>query len=174
MDPLALLSRLFKKPRPPITPEEISERAADLDSYIEWSRGKRLLVFDPPFWGFHDIFVDHELRHALVSLKETGEAFVFTGNYKGPHRVRKYSPGAVLESEEPLETGMLEWIIYDDYVVYHGPFLPVSRFPYYFGKVAATFAFDYEITDTWEHEIISQLFCWYKNQDHPKSRNPKR
>lgn len=162
MDPFALLSRLFRKPRPPITPEDISARAARLDRYIEWSRRKRLLVFDPPFWGFHDIFVDGDLRHAMVSLKETGEAFVFTGDYKGSRRVRKYSPGAVPESEETLETGMLEWIVYDDYVIYFGPFLPVSRTPYYVGKVASVFPFKKAITDEWEREVIPMLFNWYE------------
>lgn len=165
MDPLALLSRLLKKPRPPITPEEISRRAAELDTYAEWSRGKRLLVFDPPFWGFHDIFVDRNLRHALVSLKKTRDAFIFRGNVKEAHRIRKYAAGAVLESGESIDPAMLEWIIYDDFVVYHGPFLPVSRSPYYVGKIAAHFPFDGEISDEWEQEIIPLLFGWYEKHD---------
>ncbi|MGC9372984.1 MAG: hypothetical protein ACP5DY_06650 [Thermovirgaceae bacterium] len=167
-----MLSRLFRKHRPPITPDEISARAARLDRFIEWSRGKRLLVFDPPFWGFHDIFVDEDLRYAMVSLKETGEAFVFTGDSKGARRVRKYSPGALPESEESLDAGTLEWIIYDDFVVYYGPFLPVSRSPYYVGKVASVFPFKKAITDEWEREVIPVLFSWYAR--HGKSGKKRR
>ncbi|MFP4481509.1 MAG: hypothetical protein ACLFN0_01785 [Thermovirgaceae bacterium] len=174
MDPLALLSRLFKKNRPPISPEEISARAADLDSYIESSRGKRLLVFDPPFWGFHDIFIDKDLRHALVSLKKTKEAFVFTGDTRGARRVRKYSHEAMLESEESLEAGMLEWIIYDDFVIYHGPFLPVASSSYYVGKVAAVFPFKKTIDDEWERKVIPTLRNWYEQHDRKGKRRKKR
>lgn len=107
----------------------------------------------------------------MISLKETGEAFVFTGDTKGARRVRKYSPGAVLESEESLDTGLFEWIIYDDFVVYFGPFLPISKSPYYVGKVATTFAFEKTITDEWEHGAIPMLFNWYEqNREREKMR----
>jgi len=165
MDPVKLVAGLFKKPWPPITPEEISKRAVKLETYAEWSRCKRLLVFNPPFWGFHDLFIDENLNHALVSLKESGEAFVFTGDVKGARGIRKYSPGPVFDSQEAIGPGMLEWIVYDDFVVYHGPFLPLSRSPYYVGKVAAHFPFHGNISEKWELEVIPDLLEWYKTHD---------
>jgi len=161
MDPLALLGKLFKRRKLELTPKDIALRAPKLDEYEQWSKNKRLLIFNPPFWGFHDIFVDEELNYALICIKETKEAFVISGNAKGGEKILKYGPNLDLESEEDLAPGLLEWIIYDDFVIYRGPFLPIGKDPYYIGKVAATFSFNKKIVPDIYPGLISYLTEWY-------------
>ena len=161
MDPLAFLGKLFKRKKLPITPKDIMDRAPSLDKYIQWSRNKRILVFNPPFWGFHDIFVDSDLNHALVCIKESKEAFIISGNTKGGEKVFKFNSDLTLESEEELTPGLLEWIIFDDYVIYRGPFLPLGRDPYYIGKIAAAFPFTNKLNYHLYPDIIAFLKEWY-------------
>ncbi len=159
---MSLLGSLFRKKKLPLSPDEMSRRASRLEEYFRWAQGKRILVFDPPFWGFHDLFVDKSGSVMLVCLKAEGEAFVFCGDERGAARMQKYGPGPTLNAEEDLEQGIMEWIIYDDFIVYRGPFFPISRHPYYLGKVAATFPFDEEIRRENQGELISSLFDWYR------------
>ena len=164
MDPLRLLGRFFRREKLPLTHEDIIRRASSLDDYFKRLQGKRVLVFDPPFWGFHDLFVDGEGRVLLVCLKAEGGSFAFTGDERGASMMQKFGPGPELDAEETLEPGILEWILYDDYIVYRGPFFPISRYPYYLGKVAATFPYDGTIDKSTIPGKISELREWYKAQ----------
>lgn len=169
MDPLRLLGRFFRKEKLPLTHEDMAERASSLDEYFRRLQGKRILVFDPPFWGFHDLFVDREGRVILICLKAEGGSFAFTGDERGASLMQKYGPGPVLNAEEPLEPGILEWVLYDDFIVYRGPFFPISRYPYYLGKVAASFPYDGTSDKETIPVKISVLLEWYK-----ASKNKKR
>lgn len=169
MDPLSLFDKLFRRKKPPLTQEEMIKRAPRLDDYFRWAQGKRLLVFDPPFWGFHDLFVDARGNVSLICLKAEGEAFAFLGDERGAHRMFKFGSGPRLNAEEDLDPGILEWVIYDDYIVYKGPFFPLSRSPYYLGRIAATFPFEEPTDKTLISEKVSMLFEWYRT--HEKRRN---
>jgi hypothetical protein len=159
---MTILGSLFRKKKPPLSLDEISRRAPRLDEYFRWAQGKRLLVFDPPFWGFHDLFVDNNGKVMLVCLKAEGESFVFLGDERGAARMQKYGAGPRLNAEEDLDPGIMEWIIYDDFIVYRGPFFPISRHPFYLGRVAATFPFDGDIDRESLAGQISYLFDWYR------------
>ena len=165
MDPLALLGSLFLKKKPPLTHKEMAERASRLDDYFNRLKRRRILVFDPPFWGFHDIFIDMKGSVLLLALKAEGDSFAFLGDERGASLMQKYGPGPVLNAEESLEPGILEWILYDDYIVYRGPFFPINRNPYYLGKVAAILPFEGTIDKVTIPEKISSLFIWYKKQE---------
>jgi hypothetical protein len=159
---MTILRSFFRRNRHPLPLDEISRRAPRLDEYFRWAQGKRILVFDPPFWGFHDLFVDRGGKVMLVCLKAEGEAFVFLGDERGASRMQKYGPGPRLNAEEDLDPGIMEWIIYDDFIVYRGPFFPISRHPYYLGRVAASFPFDGEILVRDQARQVSSLFDWYR------------
>lgn len=168
MDPLALFGRIFRKKKLPLTQEDMAERAPRLDEYFRWAQGKRLLVFDPPFWGFHDLFVDEKGKVLLVCLKAEGDSFAFLGDERGALLMQKYGAGVGLNAEEPLENGILEWVIYDDFIVYRGPFFPISSHPCYLGKVAATLPFGGELGREMIPGMISSLFKWYREQENRK------
>lgn len=170
MDPLALFGKLFRRKELPLTHEDMIERASRLDDYFSWAQGKRLLVFDPPFWGFHDLLIDEKGSVLLICLKAEGDAFAFIGDERGAGRMQKYGPGVKLNAEEELDPGILEWIIYDDFIVYRGPFFPISRSPYYLGRIAATFPFEETIGTESIPERISSLFEWYRTHDKAKNR----
>jgi len=159
---MSILGSLFRKKKTPLSVEEISRRAPRLDEYFRWAQGKRILVFDPPFWGFHDLFVDRDGRVMLVCLKAEGEAFVFFGDERGAARMQKFGPGPRLNAEEDLDPGIMEWIIYDDFIVYCGPFFPISRHPYYLGRVVASFPFEKKIVAEDQARQVSSLFDWYR------------
>lgn len=171
MDPLSIFGKLFRRKKIPLTHEDIIERAPRLEKYFSWAQGKRLLVFDPPFWGFHDLLVDEKGSVLLVCLKAEGDAFAFSGDDRGAGHMQKYGPGISLNAEEELEPGILEWIIYDDFIVYRGPFFPISRNPYYLGRIAATFPFEGEIVKDSIPGMVSSLFDWYQTHDKGKNRN---
>jgi len=164
MDPLALLGRLLGRRRPPLTLKDMAERAPRLGEYFERLKGKRVLVFNPPFWGFHDIFVDREGGVLLVALKAEGDSFAFIGDERGASLMLKYGPGPVLNAEEDLAPGLLEWILYDDFVVYRGPFFPMSRDPYHLGRVAALADFDGEAVREAVPAEITRLREWYRKR----------
>lgn len=164
MDPLAMLGKLFRKKEAPLSPGEMAERASNYRYYLDWSRGKRILVFDPPFWGFHDMFVDQDLNHSVLCLKHDGSAFAFHGDERGASMMEKFGPGPEKTSEEVLEPGMIEWRVYDDYIIYNGPFFPIARSPLYFGKVVASFPFEKTIALEWTLPAIKDLFGWYERQ----------
>ena len=170
MDPLNLFGKLFRRKKIPLTHEDMIERAPRLDDYFSWAQGKRLLVFDPPFWGFHDLLVDRNGNVLLICLKAEGDAFAFIGDERGAGHMQKYGPGIRLNAEEDLEPGILEWIIYDDFIVYRGPFFPLGRTPYFLGRVAATLPFEEEIDRESIPERVSSLFEWYRNHDKAKNR----
>ncbi|MDT8285184.1 MAG: hypothetical protein RQ767_06620 [Thermovirgaceae bacterium] len=171
MDPLALLGKLFRRKKLPLTHEEMITRAPRLDAYFRWAQGKRLLIFDPPFWGFHDLFVDRQGNVLLICLKAEGEAFAFLGDERGAGRMLKFGPGPRLNAGEDLDPGILEWVIYDDYIVYRGPFFPISRTPYYLGRIAATLPFEETIRTESIPERISSLFEWYRTHGRTPSRS---
>lgn len=162
MDPLDLLKRLFGRKKQPLTPDEMIKRAPRLDEYFRWAQGRRLLIFNPPFWGFHDLFVGKDGTVLLICLKAEGEAFAFLGDERGARHMQKYGPGPRLNAEETLDPGILDWIIYDDFIVYSGPFFPISRNPYYIGRVAATFPLEGETGKEHVPAMIGQLFEWYR------------
>lgn len=170
MDPLALFGRIFRKKKLPLTQEDMIERAPRLDDYFRWAQGKRLLVFDPPFWGFHDLFVDGKGKVLLVCLKAEGDSFAFLGDERGALLMQKYGAGVGLNAEEPLEKGILEWVIYDDFIVYRGPFFPLGRTPYYLGRIAATLPFGGEVGREMIPGMTSSLFKWYSEQENKKKR----
>ena len=170
MDPLSLFGKIFSRKKFPLTHEEMIERAPRLDDYFRWAQGKRLLVFDPPFWGFHDLLIDEKGSVLLICLKAEGESFAFVGNERGAGLMQKYGPGIRLNAEEELEPGILEWIIYDDFIVYRGPFFPISRTPYYLGRIAATLPFGGTAGRENIPEMISSLFEWYRTPDKAKNR----
>jgi len=84
--------------------------------------------------------------------------------------MQKYGPGIKLNAEEALDPGILEWIIYDDFIVYRGPFFPIGRTPYFLGKIAATLPFEEEIDRKSLSERVSSLFEWYQTHDKAKNR----
>lgn len=153
-----------------MTHEDMIERSPRLDDYFRWAQGKRLVVFDPPFWGFHDLFVDKKGKVLLVSLKAEGDAFAFIGDERGAGHMQKYGSGVRLNAEEKLDPGILEWIIYDDFIVYRGPFFPVSRNPYYLGRIAATLPFEETVSKESIPEMIFSLIKWYRTHDSAKKR----
>ena len=165
MDPLGLLDRLLGRKKLPFTTGDMAERAPRLDEYFEGLKGKRILVFDPPFWGFHDIFVDRKGGVLLVALKAEGDSFAFIGDERGASLMLKYGPGPTLNAEERLAPGILEWVLYDDFIVYRGPFFPISRSPYHLGMVAALMSFEGEAGRENVPGEISRLREWYAKRN---------
>ena len=146
-----ILNLLFGKRhrKRPVSATEIVKRGPRMEQYIEWSKNKHIVVFNPPFWGIHDIFVDSELQHAVFCLKHDRSAFVFLGD-----SFKAVSFTLFDSNQEPIETTILEegnlsWTIYDDYVLYRGTLLPASTEPYYWGKVAGTAPFEGRINEKW-------------------------
>ena len=101
----------------------------------------------------------------MVALKAEGDSFAFIGNERGASLMLKYGPGPTLNAEERLDPGILEWVLYDDFIVYRGPFFPVSRNPYHLGKVAALMSFEGEARRENVPGQISRLREWYADRN---------
>ncbi|MDD2206944.1 MAG: hypothetical protein WCQ97_09340 [Aminobacterium sp.] len=157
---LSKLLRIFgiqKKSTVPLSASDIVRRARDAHKVTEWSRAKRLTVFNPPFWGIHHIFIDSNLKHSLIALKEDGSAFIFLGNTYGPERWEKYDENLNKVDGGIIENQSLTWLIYQDYVIYNGSMLPATDAPYHWGRVIEVDSFDKHIDDQWISKIIPEL-----------------
>ena len=156
-----ILSMLFgkKKKKRPISATEIIKRGPRSSEYIEWSRNKRIRVFNPPFWGIHDIFVDADLPHAVFRLKEDNSSFVFIGNSNCALNFTHFDPFQNKVETRILEEGQLLWQIYNDFVIYRGDLLPPTTEPYYWGKVIGTSPFNETINEKWILQNLKELLA---------------
>ncbi|MCF7935757.1 MAG: hypothetical protein K9L28_05425 [Synergistales bacterium] len=146
-----------------MTLTDIIKRAPYSQKTLEWSRNKRIVVYNPPFWGLHDIFVDSGLVHAVVCIKEDHTAFVFYGNSTGASEIAKYNENQELLSSEELKPGHVEWTVYADYVLYRGSALPPTRAPYHWGNVIRTYPFEERIDSAWAPGVIRSLIEWHND-----------
>ncbi|MBN1333767.1 MAG: hypothetical protein JW971_08370 [Synergistales bacterium] len=154
------LKNLFgkeKRRNRPISATEIVKRGVKLDFYREWSREKQLRVFNPPFWGIHDIFIDQHYAVRIICLKADRSSFVFSGEYEGAHSWKRYSDDLRVLEEDSLEPGDLSWVIYDDYVLYRGPLLPSTTEPYYWGKIIEVVPFGGSFDGPWVEKTLVTL-----------------
>jgi len=154
------LKKLFgkdKRRNRPISAAEIVRRGVKLDFYREWSRGKHLRVFNPPFWGIHDIFIDKDNSVMILCLKADRSSFIFAGEYDGAHSWKRYNEEMRVMEEDSLEPGGLSWVIYDDYVLYRGSLLPSTTEPYYWGKIIEVLPFGGSFDDPWVEKTLLSL-----------------
>ncbi|HPI97246.1 MAG TPA: hypothetical protein PLV56_00770 [Synergistales bacterium] len=154
------LKKIFgkeKKRNRPITATEIVKRGMKMDFYREWSRAKQLRVFNPPFWGIHDIFIHQDNSVRIICLKADKSSFVFYGEFEGAHSWKRYDHGLKVIEEDFLEPGNLSWVIYDDYVLYRGSLLPPTEEPYYWGKIIEILPFNSSFDDTWVEKTLISL-----------------
>ena len=154
-----MLGRLLGRRRPPLTLKDMAERAPRLGEYFERLKGKRILVFNPPLLGLPRSLCGPG-GGRFVGGPE-GDSFAFIGDERGASLMLKYGPGPVLNAEEALAPGLLEWVLYDDFIVYRGPFFPVSRDPYHLGRVAALVDFDGGAVKEAAPAEITRLREWY-------------
>jgi hypothetical protein len=141
----------------PLSAADIVQRSREANHVLEWSRGKKLTIFNPPFWGIHHIFIDHKLQHGMICVKQDHSAFVFYGNAYGPYRWEKYDDDLNVIDRGFIETQELTWLIYQDYIIYNGPMLPATNKPYHWGRVIHVDSFSEEIDKTWALHIIPYI-----------------
>ena len=132
----------MKKRSIPLSAAEIIRRGVHSEENLKLLMGRRLTIFNPPFWGIHHVFIDAGLTHTVVCLKSDGSTYVLTGNSERPLKLSCYgSKGEIIE-ETPLAEGKMQWNFYRDYAIYRGPFLPPTNEPYHWGKVIEIKEFD--------------------------------
>ena len=144
----------------PITPFDMILRMKDIPEILQWSKKKHLVVSGPSFWGVHHIFIDENLCHVIICLKDDRTSHVFIGNESNAKKWRKYDKHYDLLFEQNLDDGVLEWKIYKDIVLYKGKMLPpkeISAEPYY-GALIDYEEFTEEISDSMIVRHIRDLF----------------
>lgn len=146
-----------RRKKVPLSTAEIIRRGIRSNEILEWAKGKRLTIFNPPFWGIHHAFIDRELVHALICLKEDRSAFVFLGNSTGATTWVSYD-----QEQNPLEENFiseekLHWNFFEDYVIYRGSLLPATTDPYHWGKVIGSSDFKEKISPDWINMQIKKL-----------------
>ena len=146
-----------KKKTVPLSTPEIIRRGLLSDKILEWARGKKLTIFNPPFWGIHHVYIDKDLCHAIICIKENRTAYVFLGNSTGASSWVSYDPLQKPLEENFISEEMLQWNIFDDYVIYRGSLLPATRDPYHWGKVIECQVFKENITSDWIADQIREL-----------------
>ena len=158
-----MLSKIFRvfgirtKPMVPLSAHDIVTRSRHASKTIEWSRNKRLTIYNPPFWGIHHLFIDPDLHHALIALKEDGNSFVFYVNSQGAERWEKYDENLNMCDCGIVENQALTWLIYEDYVIYNGAMLPATNAPYHWGRVIDNQPFYASINEKWASQGISEI-----------------
>lgn len=148
-----------RKKRVPLSTAEIIRRGMRSEEIIQWSGKKSFTIFNPPFWGIHQAFIDKDLAHAVICLKEDRSAYVFLGNTAGALRWASYDPQQRITEENALQEGELSWNFYEDYVIYRGSLLPPTSDPYYWGKVIGQNPFEETITPSWIIEQIRKIIA---------------
>jgi len=144
----------------PITPYEIISRMKDIPEILKWSMRKHLIVSGPYFWGIHHIYIDDNLRHVVICLKDDRTSHVFIGDESNAMKWRKYDDHFNLLFENDLDDGSLEWKIYKDLVLYKGNMLPPKEIPEepYWGTLIGDEEFDKEMSDSMIVKTIHDLF----------------
>ncbi len=146
-----------KKKKVPLSTSEIIRRGLHSHEILEWAREKRLTIFNPPFWGIHHVYIDEQLCHAVICIKENRTAYVFLGNSTGASSWVSYDPLQKPVEENFISEEKLQWSIFDDYVIYRGSLLPATRDPYHWGKVIECQSFKEKITPVWIADQIREL-----------------
>jgi len=148
--------------RCPLSSFEVIRRAKDMPAMLRWAMNKHLIVKGPEIWGIHHVFIDSLLNHVVVCLKEDKTTHVFMGIPVGANEWRKYDKGGSLELSKRLDGNVLEWKMYEDYVLYKGTMLPpkdISGEPYW-GKVVNIMESFEQLNDEW---IVSKIKELYKD-----------
>jgi len=146
--------------RMPISPSEVMKRTSEMEKILEWCKKKHLTISGPEFWGTHHIFITDKLKHAVICLKSDFTTHVFMGDPVKAVEYRKYEKNFDISHSKQLEKGVLEWKIYDDYVLYQGNMLPpkeIKKEPYW-GEVVQVEEFNQDITDEWLVQKIREFY----------------
>jgi len=132
-----------------------------MDQYLEWSRNKHLRIFNPPFWGIHDMFIDSNNDIRVICLKADGNSYIFFGGPSEARGWKRYDSQGRLEEEKLLDSGELSWVVYDDYILYRGILFPPSTEPYHWGKIIKSFPFSDSFSEEWIRTVLASLKNYY-------------
>ena len=108
----------------PITPYEIIERIKDAPQLLEWSKNKHFTISGPYFWGTHHLFIDGNLKHVLILLKDDLTTHVFVGHPTGANIWEKYDKNLNILFSKTISNDSVEWKFYRDIALYKGKLLP--------------------------------------------------
>jgi len=144
----------------PLTPEDIIRRAPNVPEVMEWSRRKHLIISGPEFWGTHHIYITDDLKHIIFCLKADYTTHVFIGTPTQAQQWRRYHENIELHFSKSLEESVLEWKIYQDYVLYRGKMLPPKKNPEepYWGEVIDVKTWEGKFSDDWIEITIKYLY----------------